>query len=143
MINKVILLGNVGRDPEVRYTASGKSVVSMSLATTRKYQKGEEWAEETEWHRITVFGKLAEVVGEYVTKGKQLYVEGRIRTTSYEKGGETKYATDVVAEVIKFLGGGGERQDRPAPRRGPSGPTKPAKAQAEEQKALDEDDIPF
>lgn len=105
-VNKVILIGNLGKDPEVRWLDSGAAVCSFSVATSRQWKNSEgERQEETEWHRISVFGKLAEVCGEYLKKGRTVYVEGRLRTRQYEKDGVTHYTTEVVAEEVKFLGG--------------------------------------
>lgn len=111
-INKVILIGNLGRDPELRHTQGGQPVCSLNIATTRSYMKGGqggERVEETEWHRVTVWGKTAEFCNQYLTKGRQVYVEGRLQTRSYEKEGQKHYQTDVVADTVQFLGGrGGE-----------------------------------
>lgn len=109
-INKVILIGNLGRDPELRYTQGGTAVTTLSIATTRSYTKGGqggERVEETEWHRVTVWGKDAENAHKYLTKGRQVYVEGRLQTRSYEKEGVKHYSTDVVAETVQYLGGRG------------------------------------
>lgn len=108
MINKVIIIGNLGRDPEMRSTKGGTSVCNISVATTRKYKKGEEWVEETTWHRIVVWGKTAENCGRYLEKGRQVYVEGRLQTSKYEKDGVTHYSTDIVADTVQFLGGKSE-----------------------------------
>lgn len=121
MVNKVIIIGNLGQDPELRYTQGGQAVCRLSIATSRKYlnKQSNEMVEETEWHRVTVWGKQAENCNTYLTKGRSVYVEGRLRTSSYEKDGQTHYSTEIVAEEVKFLGGGsgGDRQDR-APRQG-------------------------
>jgi single-strand DNA-binding protein len=109
-INKVILIGNLGRDPELRYTQGGTAVATLNLATTRSYTKqgSNERVEETEWHRVTVWGKTAEFCNQYLSKGRQVYVEGRLQTRSYEdKDGIKRYSTDVVAETVQFLGGRG------------------------------------
>ena len=105
-INKAILIGNLGRDPELSYTPSGLAVARFSLATTEQWNDKEtgEKKERTEWHRIVAFGKLAEVCGEYLSKGKQVYVEGRIQTSSYEKDGITRYSTDIIASQMQMLG---------------------------------------
>ena len=109
-INKVILIGNLGRDPELRYTQQNNAVATLSVATTRKVKRDEQWVEETEWHRVTLWGKDAENAQKYLAKGRQVYVEGRLQTRKYEdKDGVTKYQTDVVAETVQYLGGrGGE-----------------------------------
>ncbi len=116
MINKAIIIGNLGQDPEIRYTQSGMAACKLSVATTSKYKnkQTDEWVEETEWHRVTVWGKSAEHCNTYLTKGKKVYVEGRIKTSSYEKDGEKRYATEIVANTVQFLspkneGGGGQQ----------------------------------
>lgn len=104
-INKVILVGHTGGDPEMKYTQSGTAIATVSLATTnvRKDKDGQQ-VEKTEWHRIKFFGKVAEIVGEYVKKGAQLYVEGRIEYGSYEKDGVKHYTTDIIGEDMQMLG---------------------------------------
>jgi single-strand DNA-binding protein len=107
-INKVILVGNIGRDPETRYMLSGEAVTSIALATTDKWkdkQTGEQ-KEATEWHRISFFSKLAEIAGQYLKKGSQVYIEGRLRTRKYtDKDGVEKYSTEVIADTMQMLGG--------------------------------------
>ncbi len=119
MINKVILVGNLGRDPEIRSTASGVPVANLSLATNRRWKDRDgNRQEKTEWHRIVVFGRQAEVAGQYLTRGRQIYVEGRIQTRSWEdpQTGETRYATEIVCENFQMLGGRGSNGDaRPEP----------------------------
>ena len=113
MVNKVILLGNLGRDPEIRSTASGVPVANLSLATNRRWNDRDgNPQEQTEWHRIVVFGRQAEVAGQYLTRGQQIYVEGRLQTRSWEdrNTGETKYMTEVVCEVFKMLGRRGDTE---------------------------------
>ncbi len=107
MHNEVTLIGNLGRDPEIKHTQKGTAVCNLSLATSHRVKRGEQWEDETEWHRVTVWGKTAENVARFCKKGKQLFVKGRIQTRSYERGGEKRYATEVVAELVKFLGGKG------------------------------------
>ncbi len=110
-VNKVILIGNLGRDPEVRYSASGAPVTKLSLATTENFKTAEgNWEERTEWHRVVVFGKRAEQCGTYLSKGRQVYVEGRLRTNQWDDAqGVKHYTTEVVAFDVQFLGGpGGE-----------------------------------
>lgn len=109
-VNKVIVVGNLGRDPEMRYLPSGEPVANITVATSSKYKnKSGEVVEETEWHRITFFGKLAEIVGEYLKKGRSVYVEGRIKTRKYtDKDGTEKYATSIIANEMQMLGGGRE-----------------------------------
>ena len=106
-VNKVILVGNLGRDPEIRYLPSGGPVANITIATSSKYKsKTGEMVEETEWHRISFFGKLAEIVGQYLKKGRSVYVEGRLKTRKYtDKDGVEKYATDIIANEMQMLGG--------------------------------------
>ncbi|MFK2903089.1 single-stranded DNA-binding protein [Dyella ginsengisoli] len=110
-INKVILVGNLGADPEVRYTASGTAITSLSVATSESWtdkQSGEK-QERTEWHRVKLFGRLAEIAGEYLKKGRQIYIEGSLRTDKYtDKQGVERYSTDIVASEMQMLGGGAE-----------------------------------
>lgn len=119
-INKVILVGNVGRDPEMRSLPSGTHIATFSLATTDKRYKDENGNPRTEWHNIVAWGKLAEIVDRYVTKGKQLYIEGSIRTRTYEQDGQRKYFTEVHAQTMEMLG---SRQgaEAGAPREDPAG----------------------
>jgi single-strand DNA-binding protein len=105
-VNKVILVGNLGKDPEVRNLPSGEAVASVTLATSNKYKnRNGEMVDETEWHNITFFGRLAEIVGQYLKKGSSIYVEGRIKTEKYtDKNGIEKYATKIIAGEMKMLG---------------------------------------
>jgi len=106
-VNKVILVGNLGRDPEMRYLPSGEAVANLAIATSRKYKdKAGQMVEETEWHRVTFFGKLAEIAGQYLKKGRSVYVEGRIKTDKYTgKDGVEKYSTQIIANEMQMLGG--------------------------------------
>lgn len=122
-INKVILIGNLGRDPEVRYTPSGAAVCNISLATTRSWKdkNSGEKVEETEWHRVVFYDRLAEVVGEYLKKGSPAYIEGRLKTRKWQdKDGKDQYTTEIVAESLQLLGsrdgGQGGGQGGGAPR---------------------------
>jgi single-strand DNA-binding protein len=133
-LNKVILVGNLGADPEMRYTADGTAVCKFSLATSRRYTgKDGQKQEKTEWHRIVVWRKLAEICGQYLAKGKQVVIEGRIEYGSYEKDGVKHYTTDIVAENMTMLGGPGTgaRAQEPEP---PFGPP---------EGGAPDDDIPF
>ncbi len=141
MVNKVILVGNLGRDPEVRTTPSGQPVAKFSLATNRRRKDRDgNRVDETEWHNIVCWGRQAEIAGEYLTKGKQIYVEGRIQTSSWEdrQSGEKKYRTEIICENFQMLGtrgegggGGGYRAQSPsAPSESLGGPP-------------EDDDIPF
>ena len=160
-VNKVILVGNLGNDPDVKYTQGGMAITTLSVATTsvRKDREGNQ-QEKTEWHRVKLFGKLGEIAGEYLKKGRSVYIEGRLEYGSYEKDGIKHYTTDIIADEMQMLGGGeggqrgggegggyqqrssggggsygsgGDRQQRaPAQRRDPA-PAKPANF----------DDVPF
>ena len=115
-VNKVILLGNVGKDPEVKEFSDGGKVANFSLATTErafKLQNGTEIPERTEWHNITVKGGLAKVVEQYIKKGTKLYVEGKIRTRSYETNGEKRYITEVHVSELEMLGGNQSSESAP------------------------------
>ena len=105
-VNKVILVGNLGRYPEIRYMPSGEPVANITIATSSKYKnKSGEMVEETEWHRVSFFGKLAEIAGQYLKKGRSVYVEGRLKTRKYtDKDGIAKYATDIIANEMQMLG---------------------------------------
>ncbi len=110
-INKVIVVGNLGADPETRYTASGTPITSLSVATSEQWtdkQSGQK-QERTEWHRVKMFGRLAEIAGEYLKKGRQVYIEGSLRTDKYTgKDGIERYSTEIIANEMQMLGGGGE-----------------------------------
>lgn len=112
-INKAIILGNIGADPETRYTANGAAITTIKVATSEAWtdkQTGQK-QERTEWHRVKFFGKLAEIAGEYLKKGRQVYIEGAIRTEKYtDKEGIERYATDIIASEMQMLGGGTEKR---------------------------------
>ncbi|BEI39917.1 MAG: hypothetical protein RL727_992 [Pseudomonadota bacterium] len=143
-VNKVIIVGNVGRDPETRYMPSGDAVTNISVATSDRYKDKQtgEMKENTEWHRIAFFGKLAEIAGQYLKKGSQVYVEGRLRTRKWtDQSGQEKYSTEIIADSMQMLGarmsGSGEES---------SGRSKPAESPSSSgASALDamDDDIPF
>jgi single-strand DNA-binding protein len=136
VVNKVILVGNLGKDPEVRFTPNGKALAKFSVATSEKWtdQQGQK-QERTEWHNVVVWGKQAESCGQYLTKGRQVFVEGSIRTRSYDdKDGNKKYMTEIIARDVRFLGGGG----------GARGPQDAAvSAPPGEDVGPPDDDIPF
>src|SRR5437870_9558756 len=118
-VNKVILIGNLGRDPETRYMPDGGAITNISIATTDKWKdKSGEKQERTEWHRVAFFGKLAEIAGEYLKKGSQVYVEGRLQTRKWQdKEGQDKYTTEIIADRMQMLGsragsGGGDAPER-------------------------------
>jgi single-strand DNA-binding protein len=110
-VNKVILVGNLGADPEMRFTQAGQAVANLRLATTERWtDKNGQKQELTEWHRIVVWGKQAEIVGQYLTKGRQIYVEGRIRTRQWQdQQGQKRYSTEIVAQTVQMLGSRAER----------------------------------
>lgn len=149
MINKVIIVGNLGQDPELRYTAAGDPVANMSVATTFKTKENEY----TEWHRVTVWGQAAEACGKYLTKGRQVYVEGRLQTRKYEdKEGVTRYTTEIVANEVKFLGGNPDKSEakeetnsKPAPAAKTKAKGKGARGQSKQEQLPDDsgDDMPF
>ena len=160
-VNKVILIGNVGGDPETRYLPNGNAVTNITLATTDSWkdkQTGQQ-QDRTEWHRVVFFGKLAEIAGEYLRKGSQCYVEGRLQTREWEKDGVKRYTTEIVVDMngtLQLLGGRGgnnegggdyaprQQQSRPAPQQAAP---RPAPQPAAQQPAQDfdsfDDDIPF
>lgn len=157
-VNKVILVGNLGRDPEVRYSPEGSAICNVSIATTSSWKdkaSGEK-REETEWHRVVFYNRLAEIAGEYLKKGRSIYVEGRLKTRKWQdkETGADRYSTDIVADQMQMLGGrdgGGEsgggdynqESPAPAPRRAAAPrPAAPAAAPASNLADMD-DDIPF
>jgi len=160
-VNKVILVGNLGRDPETRYSPDGAAITNVSVATTSQWKDKNtgEKREETEWHRVAFFGRLAEIAGEYLKKGSQVYVEGRLRTRKWQdKDGQDRYTTEIVADAMQMLGsrggagGGGGSGGMPddEPRQARSAPSKPAAGKSTKEPAgagggvadMD-DDIPF
>lgn len=116
-LNKCLIIGRLGRNPETSYTPAGMAITKLAVATTDTWNDKNtgEKQERTEWHRVTFFGKQAETVGKYFTKGKQIYVEGRLQTSSYEKDGITRYSTDIIASHFQFIGA---KSDQPAQQNG-------------------------
>lgn len=137
-VNKVILLGNLGADPETKYTAGGTAITTVRIATSESWtdkQSGKK-QERTEWHRVKFFGKLAEIAGEYLKKGRQVYVEGSIRTDKYtDKEGVERYATDIIASEMQLIGGKDAGDSKPGPQAKRSNEPAP--------KQEFDDDIPF
>ncbi len=135
-VNKVILLGNLGSDPEVRYTPSGKAVANFSLATSERYtNKDGEKEEKTEWHKIVAWGRLGEICGEYLSKGSQIYIEGRLQTRTWEdRDGNKRYTTEIVAQTMQMLGGS---------RKGGEAASIEESHPSEEPISIPDDDIPF
>jgi single-strand DNA-binding protein len=137
MLNKCLIIGNLGADPEMRYTANGNAVTTFRVATSRSYNSAEgERREETEWFSVVTWNRLAETCAQYLTKGRQVYVEGRMQTRSWEgQDGQKRYRTELIAETVKFLG---NRNDSPA---GGFAPSMAVGADAEGD--IDPDDLPF
>jgi len=135
-VNRVILLGHLGADPEMRYTADGTAVCNFRMATTEKFKDRQgNMQERTEWHKVVAWRKLAEICGQYLAKGNQVYIEGRIRNESWEKDGVKQYSYKIEADNMTMLGGpGGRGQDRQPEPEPPFGPP---------QGGTPEDDIPF
>jgi single-strand DNA-binding protein len=141
MVNKVILVGNLGRDPEMRTTPSGQTLAKFSVATTRRWKDREGNRQEaTEWHNVVCWGRQAEVAGQFLTKGKQIYLEGRLQTDSWEdrETGKKMYRTEVVCENFQMLGSRGDGGGQQGPRSAPSGPDAGGFDAGPE-----DDDIPF
>lgn len=139
-VNKVILIGNLGRDPEVRYTTSGTPVANFTMATTDKWNDAAsgERKEKTEWHRIVVWAKQAEIVGEYLRKGRQVYVEGSLQTREWtDRDGNKRYTTEVRAQRVQMLGRRGDDEGSGVSERSA------APAVAESSQGFEDDDIPF
>lgn len=156
-VNKVILIGNLGRDPEVRYAASGSAICNVTLATSRQWKDktSGERQEETEWHRVVFYDRLAEIAGEYLKKGRPVYVEGRLKTRKWtDKDGVEKYTTEIVATEMQLLGGRegggggggmGGSDEGAAPRSAPAPRPAPAPKPAPKASGFEDmdDDIPF
>ncbi|MBW2502931.1 MAG: single-stranded DNA-binding protein [Deltaproteobacteria bacterium] len=145
-VNKAILIGNLGKDPELRYTPSGAAVATFSLATTERFKnRNGEQQERTEWHNIVAWGGLAEICGKYLTKGKQVYLEGRIQYRSYDdRDGNKRYITEIVANEMQMLSRSGDSSGsgRPAENDYELSGSKPSTA-SEEPPFNPDDDIPF
>ena len=159
-VNKVILVGNLGRDPEVRYTPDGSAICNISIATTSQWKDRNtgERREDTEWHRVVFYNRLAEIAGEYLRKGRSVYIEGRLKTRKWQdkETGQDRYSADIVAEQMQMLGGGRDgdsdsggghyQGDGGAPRRQPparQAPPARSAAPAQRPPAPPDDDIPF
>jgi len=140
-VNKVILVGNLGANPEMRFTQGGQAVANLRLATTERWtDRNGQKQEQTEWHRVVVWGKQAEICGQYLTKGRQIYVEGRIRTRQWQdQQGQKRFTTEIVAQVIQMLG---SRAEGP-PREETSVNAPPEEAVTTEFGGGPDDDIPF
>jgi single-strand DNA-binding protein len=138
-LNRCDFIGRAGKDPEVRYTAAGTAVASLSIACSEKFKnKGGEWEEKTEWVNLVFWGKLAEIVGEYVVKGMEIYVSGRMQTRKYQdRDGKDRYSTDITCEKMQMLGGKGEKKSSGSEGGGGNG------GYQEEPSFNPDDDIPF
>jgi len=153
-VNKVILVGNLGKDPDMKYTASGAAIANITVATSESWtdKQTNEKVEKTEWHRVVFFRRLAEVVGEYLRKGSQIYIEGRLQTRKWQdQNGQDRYTTEIVADQMQMLGSrGGDGGGRPQGGGGGGGggfrnnpPAQNAPAQSTPDNSFDDDDIPF
>jgi len=147
-VNKVILVGNLGRDPEVKYTASGAAVANVTLATSESWndkQTGEK-QEKTEWHRVVFFRRLAEIAGEYLHKGSQVYIEGKLQTRKWQdQNGQDRYTTEIVANEMQMLGSRGDSADYPQQKTGfrNNPPAQQGMDQTQSDDGFADDDIPF
>ena len=145
-VNKVIIVGRLGADPELSFTGSGMAVARLRVATTDVWvdKNTGQRQERTEWHRIVAWGRLAEQAKEYLSKGRLVYIEGRLQTRSYEKDGITRYSTEIIASVIKFLDSGRSSQDSMEPTRpSPVPPQEPEPFNDAPQDDFDDSNIPF
>jgi len=147
-VNKAVLIGRLGQDPELRYAPSGTAIASFSMATNHRTKGSDgEWEEVTEWHNIVTFGRQAEVAGEYLKKGKLVYIEGRIQTSSWEdKEGQKRYKTEIVVNDLQLLGSKGDGDYTDAPTAKPVNKEAPAPAKSKSgapEAAEEEDDLPF
>jgi single-strand DNA-binding protein len=144
-VNKVIILGNVGQDPEAKFTASGTAIANLSIATSESWkdkQSGQQ-VEKTEWHRVVAFNRLAEIIGEYVKKGSKVYIEGKLTTRKWQdQSGADRYTTEIVASEMQMLDSRGDSGGQPAPQRQAPTPQRQAPAPQPDMDAFD-DDIPF
>jgi len=140
-VNKAIVVGRLGADPELRETGGGTKVCRLSIATSRTWldKQSNEKQEETEWHRVTVWAKQAENCAKFLKKGREVYVEGRLRTSQYEKEGVTCYSTEIVAEVVQFIGGRADGQTPGEPQSGTDAGVSPSTPSEPDP----DDDIPF
>jgi single-strand DNA-binding protein len=139
-LNKVMLMGNLGKDPEVRYTASGQAVASFSIATSERYKsKSGDWEEKTEWHNIVLWGKQAETAKDYLSKGKTVFIEGRLQTRKWQdKDGRDRYTTEIVGDRMQFVGSKGDGGGRQGSRG-----DEPAAYYDDPAGSNPDDDIPF
>lgn len=146
-INKVFLIGRLGQDPEVRYTPTGGAVANFSIATSESWtDKGGQKQERTEWHRIVVWGKLGELCGQYLSKGRQAFIEGRIQTRDWlDKEGQKKYTTEIIATNVQFLGSPGEKSshNQNASSSNDFAPTPNFESAVDEKSVMSDEEVPF
>jgi single-strand DNA-binding protein len=142
-INKVILVGNLGQDPEVKYTAGGAAVTTLSIATSDSWKDRDtgEDQERTEWHRVVLWRRLAEIAGEYLKKGSKVYVEGQLQTRKWEQEGQTRYTTEIIARDIQFLDSKGTSTNTPSPENSDTSSNESIPEAGEGE--MEDDDIPF
>lgn len=138
-LNKVTIIGNLGQDPEVRYTQGGSAICNLRVAVNERRKDGDEWKDHTEWFTVVVFGKTAENAGQYLAKGRQVAVDGRLQTREWkDKTGATRKDTEIVAHELIFIGGGGDEKGA-----SPSNGRKPAPKAAPDEGGFVDDDLPF
>ncbi|MBF22804.1 MAG: single-stranded DNA-binding protein [Pusillimonas sp.] len=146
-VNKVILVGNLGRDPEVRYSSEGAAICNISIATTSQWKdrNSGEKREETEWHRVVIYNRLAEIAGEYLKKGRSVYIEGRIKTRKFQdkSTGEDRYSTEIVAQEMQMIGGVGNSAEQESPTQPKAKSNKGRSGKGKSAAPLEDDDIPF
>ena len=142
-INKVILVGNLGQDPEVKYTAGGAAVTTLSIATSDSWKDRDtgEDQERTEWHRVVLWRRLAEIAGEFLKKGSKVYVEGQLQTRKWEQEGQTRYTTEIIARDIQFLDSKGTSSNTPSPENSDTSSNESIPEAGEDE--MEDDGIPF
>jgi single-strand DNA-binding protein len=140
-INKVILVGNLGQDPEVKFTAGGAAVTTLSIATSESWKDKESGTEQekTEWHRVVLWRRLAEIAGEYLKKGSKVYIEGQLQTRKWEQEGQTRYTTEVIARDMQFLDSRGNMDNSNSP----SDISSTSEDSVDSEQEIKDDDIPF
>jgi len=137
-LNKVMIMGRLGTEPDYRVSQQGMQICKLNIATNDKYKdKSGEWKEETDWHRVVLFGNLADIANKYLKKGRAVYIEGKIKTSSYDKDGEKRYSTDIIANTMQMLDSLGSQQ-------GEGGTREPVQGYSDpDTQVNDEDDVPF
>jgi single-strand DNA-binding protein len=143
-VNKVILVGRLGKDPEIRHTSGGQSVANFSVATDETYKNRDgEKVKKTEWHRIVIWGKLAEIVESYLTKGSLVYLEGKIQSKEWEKDGVTRYDKEIVCDTMRMLGGNDREEAQVSRQSAPKRKNTKSSAPVEEEYEAEDEQIPF